>query len=592
MSMRSPGADSAQTRPAKRARCLIQRFGALLMIGLFVGAPGPAESATTGIAYDTLTIFGVSVDPAAYTQAAFESDYRAALAQVAMPAAVQPSDTVASRFYTTPSKQRTDLLASSMAVIVDCDARIVAILDLPAKKYYVRAFSDPFPMFPDPGGGGIQPITSKNSTDKYAVTVRARRLGARRIDGVDADGFETTSVMSLTGYPGSTSTATTYYSAFALPASRCPGFEPSDDRRQFYLWRWDPSVERIDTKYPDRANPNIRRSGAQLPDRLPLLSVLGYRGSPEESSTGVVTEVANIRRITSGDPLFTIPADFTPAGGADRAVVIPHVRKAETPGLAYDQVTKSGAVNAVQTFTAAAFKADFENAIRPVPRVEAFMRVYRTPTKSRTDDVKANAAWIVDCEANTATRIDFARKTFHTDAAVLGIGATPTPGPKPAPGPTMPAVDFSVSLSLESRALGTRRIADVDAAGYESINTVKMGGAGLGTSMESVTTSYYSAATLPALACQARLTELASYYVPNVSGSAGGFFDRMVPRPTATATGPPLPDRVPLVSVSRTTQGVPGGMGGSPVSVSETGHLRTISSDDPVFTIPPDFKPG
>ena len=595
----APGAGSAWTGPTKRARLLCRRLSALMAVGIFLAATVPAEPATTGIAYDTLAIRGVSIDPAIYTQDAFETDFRAALAQIAAPApsptAMQPSYTLASRSYITASKQRTDLLASNTALIIDCDARTVSILDLPAKKYYLRSFDAPFPEFPEPGGGGIQPmVRSESSTNKYSLTVQTRALGVRRIDGVDADGFETVSSTSPSGLNGSVSTTTTYYSTFTSPASRCPGFQPAYDGFQFYLWRWGALFGRFDAKYPDSANPNIRTSGVRLPNRLPLLSVSGTRGLPVESSITSVSEIANIRRISSSDPIFTIPADFTPAGRADRAVVMSQVRRPETSGLAYDQVTKSGTFVASQSFvepqrlTAAAFKADFERAVRPalrIDRIETVMRLYRTPTKSRTDDVKWNFAWIVDCDANTATRLNLAKKTFHVDAALIAIGATPPPGPP------MPAID--VSASLESRVLGIRRIGDVDARGYETITTISMGIQGSSpSSTEFVVTSYYSDAAVPALTCRDRLTELASFYVPNLEGGAGNFLARMLPKPNVTTIGVPLPERVPLISVSRVTRGLPGMQGGSPVGVSEAGHFRAISSDDTIFSVTPDFKPG
>jgi len=238
------------------------RLLAMILVVCLSVAAVPVRAATTGIAYDLVAKSGIGLDPFTYTPAVFEADARAALNQVSRREIVDASaartpQSIAFRLYITPSKQRGDYPLSNTAAIVDCDAGTVTMLDFGAKTYVVLSL-DALGEFPSAAFPG--PEKPKTEASDYSLTIDTRALGSKRMEDIDAEGYESTERYSSpvsTGTATSTTVTTTYYSNTAVPTSRCA--------RAMRSSRFDP-------KYDNASNPHIKITGLQsVPGRLPLL---------------------------------------------------------------------------------------------------------------------------------------------------------------------------------------------------------------------------------------------------------------------------------------------------------------------------------
>jgi len=564
------------------------RFLARLFIVCLVFAAVAGQAATTGIAYDLVTKTGVGTDPGSYTPAGFEADVIGALNQAAKREAAEANtarnaQTIAVRMYITPSKQRTDYPMSNTAAIVDCNAQTLTTLDFAAKTYVVRSL-DALEEFPSPGFPG--PEMPKSKVSDYSQTVDTRALGRRRMEDIEAEGYETTSRFSSpvpSGTVTSIDVTTRYYSNAALPASRCAGKGPYSDGYRSYLWRFSATVSsRVDPNYSNASNPHIKISGlTSVPGRLPLLTIVRSRmvlpnpvpNSVSGNETAAIVEAGHIRRISSDDPIFAIPSGFTPSEPQNRAGVRAHPRTGATAGIAYDQVTKIGDSADPTILTVASFEADFQSAARPSP-VLNLTHVYITSSKGRKEDIAMGYAWIVDCDARTITSLNLSKKTYSVKSLAAARAEMA--------GYTQSFSSNGVTLKRKAltRALGPRRLGKISAPAYETTlsQTIEVTG-GPATSMELVVDSYFSNLGAPHLSCSGE----ALGYAPEE------FF--LAQFPNVEMSGIALPDRLALFTTRRLTRefaGAGGGAGGQ--AATEIGHIRTISSDDAIFEVPPDFK--
>jgi hypothetical protein len=560
------------------------RLIALTCMAYLFSSVMPGQGATSGVGYDVVTKSGVGVDPLNYTPAVFETDAQAALDFIAKRNAdaantAQTTQSFANRFYITPSKQRTDYPMRNSATIVDCDAESVIMLDFGTKTYTVTSLSaiDAFPTANTAG-----PETPKTDSSVSSVTVDSRALGIKRIEGIDAAGYESTSRTSTPAPGGTFSTTvamTMYYSNAPLPTLRCGGRAPYSDGYRSYSWRYEPKSNRLDPKVPDESNPHVKFTGLRnVPSRLALLTVTGVTvtlpnpapNSPFGTESLSVVETGHIRGISSADPIFSIPPDFRPLRPSDRLVPTSSHKATVTAGIAYDQVTTNPVPAKPSMLTVATFSDDFRVAAKPDVEYD-ITRVYVTASKARQDSAAQGYAWIVDCEAGTLTTLSLSEKTYFTrplEAALAEISDHAA------------SDGTNVRRTAVTRALGTRRLGDISVPAYETITRVTIGeNPALPGSIERLDESYFSNFAAPHLSC----VDKASVYAPQP--------DPLSQFSKLEASGAELPDRIALFRSSRETREIAGGSGGPGQVATEIGHIRSISSDDAIFQVPPDFKP-
>jgi hypothetical protein len=568
------------------------RFLAVLWAISLLTAGAPARGATTGVAYDEVSKTGVGVDPSTFTPAVFDADVQAALDQaskkkLAAASTAQIPQSIAVRLYVTPSKQREDYLFSNTAAIVDCDAKTMTMIDFGAKTYTVQSL-DALTDFPAAGMPRDEPSRVEPRTkvpdDAFVTTIDTRALGIKRLEGFDAAGYETTQrdTMKLRG--GATTTtnvATRYYSDVSVPELRCADEAPYSDMTRSYLWRWSATqASGYDPTTRDATKSHITTSGPRVPNRLPFLTVFTSTTTTTVNSvpthfaanaTRTMIETGHIRKVSSDDPVFLIPAGFAAAGATPQATIRASSRPPATAGVAYEQVMKSGISGELPPLTVASFDADFQAAAHPDFNVD-IIHAYITPSKGRVDNSAGYYAWIVDCEARTITTLNLVKKTYSMKA--LGTAHAEIAG-------SFTAMDAALKRNVVARALGMRRLGEAAVPAYETTETDTIDVPGIPAStMVAVIDSYLSDIAMPHLSCAG---EARGYWVAD---------DPLAQFPNVGKSGDELPDRIALFRTSRLTRTLPGASGGGGgQAVKEIGHLRTISSDDPIFQPPPDFKP-
>ena len=302
------------------------------------------------------------------------------------------------------------------------------------------------------------------------------------------------------------------------------------------------------------------------------------------------------------------------------ATVVPAA--AAAPGVAFDSVTKfamgSSAVAAAQP---GSFDADFQTASQPAQQppshgglfggLNAAMaqglamanmmksglaeRHYIAGQRQRVDNLTAQTATILDCQARTLATLDLKAKTY----TLVSLDAPQPPATgrgNAAPQATATDDGSKIAMTIVNQQLGPRQIGSDQTDGYRSDITMtvsKPGSQDVTTQM--TTTEYLTKASDYKLTCSSL-----SSNVPGPGAAAMSQYELAQramamnnPRFTVTSTGPALPaGRFSLyTSVTMAGSGTAGGNGGPAgfASIIERGHERAIGDDDPVFTIPPDF---
>jgi hypothetical protein len=226
----------------------------------------------------------------------------------------------------------------------------------------------------------------------------------------------------------------------------------------------------------------------------------------------------------------------------------------------------------------------------------------------RVEDTVTQTATIRKCDIGQVVYLDLAKKTYTVydpnsepaPAAAPVAASRRSRGPAAATAPAPPGTAIA-DISATTRALGTQRIENIPAAGYESIasfattqstGSCRDGGASIRT------TEYLSAMNRPTVtSCPVRrapVPETANDVVTPPENQTGGC------RPTLTFhhSGPPVPaDKLSLYTLvsmnghagatpAPAPSGQPGGIG----FLTERGNVRTVGATSvALFSIPADF---
>jgi hypothetical protein len=212
----------------------------------------------------------------------------------------------------------------------------------------------------------------------------------------------------------------------------------------------------------------------------------------------------------------------------------------------------------------------------------------------RSDDLNAQTATVVDCQARTITTLDLAKKTYRVASLDAPVAPAPSgPSGRPAPGAAPTDDGSKIDIKMTGSALGPKTIDNLPTDGYAftMATTVTKPGAQPQT-MNVAMTAYYSAFSQPAESCgRAGIAAPAAPGVPNMA-----MYQQMMraatapsgdPRVTVSASGPAPPaGRFPLyTAISPKASGA-----GSFAMLIENGHVRQISdADKNIFGVPPDF---
>lgn len=277
-------------------------------------------------------------------------------------------------------------------------------------------------------------------------------------------------------------------------------------------------------------------------------------------------------------------------------------------GVAYDAVMVAGAGAARST--PGNFDADFQAAQAPfemlvpggdmtqtVARAKEMIsrlaqtgmasRFYAAGARERIDNVSLGTGTIVDCSARLVTQLNYKTKTFTTSSL-----------DDPAhPWPPSPAIPIS-SMKVDVEATGAKVLENIPTDVYATNASATLTTPGLGpTTISFVMTVYFTKQTVSLPHCQSGSSSAVALGAGAGLGLAG-YLDSVVGAaqsanayPNVQVTGVPLPaGRLPLFMTM--TQTLAGGalpqMNGFGAAI-EYGHVRPISSDDSIFSIPADF---
>ena len=306
------------------------------------------------------------------------------------------------------------------------------------------------------------------------------------------------------------------------------------------------------------------------------------------------------------------------------ATVVPAA--AASPGIAYDSVTKFAmGSDAAQPGT---FDADFQAASQPAPQqpsrgglfggLNAALaqaasmtnmmksgfaeRHFIAGQRERVDNLAAQTATILDCQARTLATLDLKNKTYK----LVSLDA---PQPPPAPSRGAPAAPQAVAtddgskiaMAITNQALGPRQIGSDATDGFQTninMTITRPGSQSVTTQM--TTTEYVVKRSDYTLACGGVASSAPGPGAAALSqyAMAQRAMAMNNPRFTVTSSGPALPagrfsvfTAITMAAAAPTSGAAPasGGPPGGFASIIERGHERAITDDDPIFTIPADF---
>jgi hypothetical protein len=230
---------------------------------------------------------------------------------------------LAERHYIAGSRQRVDNVAAQTATILDCQARTLATLNLKNKTYTLVSLDAP--QKPTAGasrGSAPQTLPTDDGT-RIAITVTNQALGQRQIGPDLADGYKSNMTMTVTKADGTSSTTqiikTDYViklSDYTLSCGSIPSSVPGPGAAATSQYAMAQSAMlRKDKRF------TVSTSGPAIPaSRFPLFTLTTMGGSgaaagggPSGGPSGFasIMERGHERAITSDDPIFTIPSDFT-----------------------------------------------------------------------------------------------------------------------------------------------------------------------------------------------------------------------------------------------------------------------------------------
>lgn len=320
----------------------MKRTLALIAFTAMIGPALPAVAAS-GISYDSVTKFAMGGDTSSLAPGNFDADFQtasqppeqprrggffgginatisAALASAASTMAMFRAG-IAERHYIAASKERTDTFNTQTATILDCQARTLTTLNLKDKTYTVVSLDQPMPSAGAGRTGRAQPPTA-DDTSKVAVDAKTRALGPRQIGSDATDGYQADVTMTVTRADGQTGTSqmsiTEYLTKNPEHTLQCSRFGggagPMAALNQYAILKRAMSIK--DPRF------TVTSSGPALPSgRLSAFTMVTMSGSgsdssgmPQGGSFTMMIERAHERAITTDDPVFSVPADFTKSG--------------------------------------------------------------------------------------------------------------------------------------------------------------------------------------------------------------------------------------------------------------------------------------
>jgi len=296
-------------------------------------------------------------------------------------------------------------------------------------------------------------------------------------------------------------------------------------------------------------------------------------------------------------------------------------------GLAWDQVTKFSMDGSVPEPN---FTQDFQTASQPAAQpqrggmfgamaaqMNAAMamaqsmrngmaeRHYVAGNLSRTDNVAAQTATIVDCGARTITYLNLAKKTYRVvemDQPQAAVGAGHG-GPRGETNSPMQDDGTRYKIAYASQTLGSKAIEGVNTDGYKAAMTITVVKSdGSSQTLQTNLTQYVSPYQEPMQSCPAGHMAMAG--MPGMGGpmaamASNANMTQMInqamrtpsgdQRFTFTSSGPPLPKgRIDMFAAYQFE--VQNGQGRAFTTIIERGNVHPVSdSDKSIFGIPADF---
>jgi hypothetical protein len=317
-----------------------QLFGLLGLLGILATVV-PAAAASPGIAYDSVTKFAMGSDAGSTQPGSFETDFQTASQPVqqlksggllgglsasltqGMAGMAMMRNGLAERHYIAGNKERTDNVAAQTATILDCQARTLATLNLKNKTYTLVSLDAPQqPVAGGSRGGAPQGVPTDDGS-RIAINTTNQALGQRQIGPDLADGYKSNMTMTVTKGDGTSSTMqmlkTEYVINFADLTVSCPRIPQNIPGPGAAAMNQYAMAQRAMTTKNPRFT--VTSSGPAIPtNRFALFTLTTMGGSSASAGSGAggppggfatIMERGHERAITSDDPIFTIPPDFT-----------------------------------------------------------------------------------------------------------------------------------------------------------------------------------------------------------------------------------------------------------------------------------------
>jgi hypothetical protein len=223
------------------------------------------------------------------------------------------------------------------------------------------------------------------------------------------------------------------------------------------------------------------------------------------------------------------------------------------------------------------------------------MRRYITPARERIDDICRQDATIVDCASRTVTTLDLRQRRFARyalddvyDDGLASIAADSN------------GSQVTSTTHVERGAHGTTILDGTRVQEYTFVQTQATTSSSMSIVTRDSWTYDFSSSPLPTLTClDVGAPWLSRYgwpwrYAPELQRF---FADRQEKLASLTGSrfqisvnGAPLPDwRIPRYALGEHAQTQSGAPSFTYHFLLESGNVRTIRDDDPVFTVPKDF---
>jgi hypothetical protein len=299
----------------------------------------------------------------------------------------------------------------------------------------------------------------------------------------------------------------------------------------------------------------------------------------------------------------------------------PLAAPAATTGLAWDSVSKF-VMDKASSLQPGSFDSDFAIASAPPaldrPKVPlpfglgqamknataagnimmsgVAERHYVAGTRERTDDVGHFKATILDCAARTITTLDLKKKTYKIvslDQPVHGTTTTSEGQAEPGPAPTDDGT--KIAIDIKNLSLGREEVGGETTDGFKSnikMTTTRADGESKTNDMDR--TAYYSVRTSPRMTCSH-----GSLLASDQRGASmmGGYVQLMQTlseygenkRFTLKQSGPALPLSKMSMWDLTTFSGGNAGDAHTGGFLTERANIRSIQSDDAIFSVPGDF---